>query len=168
MEWSKKEFSLHLKRQPPMYEVLFRQTLCLWAREGNLCILLPSLRLLGPLCFMRESTSRLPFCFLSTLPFALQLVEISPRFCSRLFLSFSVNYFHLFLSLHWFFLKPSVLFLASSHASRIHSFFLHRLYSVYIFSIKLFSFQSHFLWWLISWRLEHSRTDMIKRVAEVQ
>ena len=62
--------------------------------------------------------TRLSLCFLSTLPFALQLGKISPRLCNRLFLSLSVNNFHLFLSLQWFFLKPSVLF---STSTGIHS-----------------------------------------------
>ena len=81
-------------------------------RKKSLC-LRTFLRLRGLLCLMRESTMRLSFCFLNTLPFASQLGKISPRLCNRLFLSFSINHFHLFLSLQWFFLKPSVLFATS-------------------------------------------------------
>lgn len=62
----------------------------------------------------RKTTILFCFVFLSILPFTFQLIDISPQLCSRLFLSFRVNHFHLFPSLQWFFIKPSVLFQVST------------------------------------------------------
>lgn len=53
------------------------------------------------------------FFFFSILSFTFQL-QISPQFCSKLFLSFRINHFHHFPSLHWFFIKPLVLFQVST------------------------------------------------------
>lgn len=114
---------------------------------------------------MRKSTGRLSFCFLHTLPFTFQL-ENFLRFCGRLFLTFSVHYF--------IFLWVSIDSL-SNHQSRfrppwafILSFLLHRLHLVHALLIKLFSFKAVFFYYsFVSWDMEHRRTDMIKRVAEI-
>lgn len=68
----------------------------------------------GAALFHEEKYRKTTIFFFSILPFTFQLIEIPPQLCSRLFLSFRVNHFHLFPSLRWFFIKPSVLFQVST------------------------------------------------------